>query len=299
MKILVLGGGNSTEREVSLRSAAAVARALKQVDFEVIEADPINGLYVKPGDIVFPILHGHGGEDGSLQLQLESRRAPYLGSDSSTSAICFDKALTRKKLVLAGLPVAKGDKVNHTTYADHELAKTPHVLKVSKGGSSIGTYIVRDTSKIDSKKVTEVFNLDATALIEELVLGNEITVSILDDQALPVIEIVPPADGEFDYNNKYNGKTQELCPPKNIDERTQKAAQELGLKVHRALGARHLSRVDIIVRPNGQMVVLELNTMPGMTEESLYPLSARQAGIDMPSLMKKFVELIKRDYGLK
>lgn len=299
MKILVLGGGDSTERDVSLRSAAAVTKALKQAKFEVEEADPKNKLNIKPGYIVFPILHGQGGEDGSLQLKLEAIQAPYFGSNSFASAVCFDKALARKKLELAGLPVAKGDKVSKATYNDHELAKQPHVLKVSKGGSSIGTYLVRDASKIDRQKVDEVFALDDTAVIEELVEGTEITVPILDSEALPVIEIVPPPDGDFDYENKYNGKTTELCPPKSVDQATQKEARELAVKVHIALGARHLSRTDIIIRPNGQMVVLELNTMPGMTEQSLYPLSAKQSGLDMPALVKKFVDLVKRDYGLE
>ncbi len=298
MKILVLGGGNSPEREVSQRSAKAVASALETAGFEVDQADPKDGLKVGEDTIVFPILHGQGGEDGKLQKQLEALKVPYLGSDSQASAICFDKSLARQKLQDFNIPVAAGDTVTWQTYASHKLSKEPHVLKVSRGGSSIGTYIVRDPENINQNHVQEVFSLDNEAVIEELVIGNEITVPILDNKALPVIEIVPPQDGEFDYENKYNGRTQELCPPQNVSQLLQSKAQTLATQVHQALGARHLSRIDIIVKPNGDLVVLELNTMPGMTAQSLYPLSAKAHGLEMPELMREFVRLVKRDYKL-
>ena len=300
MKITVLGGGDSTEREVSLRSAAAVATALRQVGFEVINLDPKDGLedLDKNNGIIFPILHGQGGEDGSLQLKLESMQLPYLGSDSGSSTASFDKVLTRQILVEKGLPVAKGVRVNKYSYREQQISKLPHVLKVARGGSSIGTYLVRDPDKVDQAKVDEVFSLDHEALIEELVEGTEITIAVLDAAALPVIEIVPPSDAEFDYENKYNGKTQEICPPQSISQDLQAKAQELAEQVHKALGARHLSRVDMIVRPSGELVVLELNTMPGMTEQSLYPLSAATNNISMPELMKRFVNLVERDYKL-
>jgi D-alanine-D-alanine ligase len=169
---------------------------------------------------------------------------------------------------------------------------------VSSGGSSIGTYIVRDPQNIDKKYVSEVFSLDDKAIIEELIEGPEITVPIFDDKALPVIEIIPPADQEFDYENKYNGKTAEICPPESIDESTQSEAQALAEKVHRALNARHLSRVDIMVGNDGRLVVLELNTIPGMAEASLYPKSAAVAGMPMPELVKNFVGLVTRDYNI-
>ncbi len=301
MKIVVLGGGNSTEREVSIRSAAAVAKNLKLAGYEIISLDPKDGLSDlddKKDIMVFPILHGQGGEDGSLQQELELRALPYLGSDSSSSAICFDKHQTRQQLKAHGLPVANGDKVTKETYFNHELAHQPNVLKVSRGGSSIGTYIVRDPQKVDTNKIAEVFDLDTEAILEELVKGVEITIPILDSKALSVIEIVPPETGEFDYENKYNGKTKEICPPNSIDKASQNKAQKLAEETHKALKARHLSRVDMIVKPSGEIVILELNTMPGMTEQSLFPLAAKTDGIDMPDLMKTFVNLVKRDYKL-
>jgi len=299
MKILVLGGGKSPERNVSLRSANAVAKNLKIAGFEVEQSDPKDNIKLSPENIVFPILHGQGGEDGELQKLLESVNIPFLGSSSQASALCFDKDLTRQKLIENNLPVAAGDKVTAQTYLNHKLASHAHVLKVSHGGSSIGTYIIRNPKLIDQNKVDEVFSLDNEAVIEELIAGVEITVPILDDKALPVIEIVPPKNGEFDYENKYNGQTKELCPPQSVSAEIQLKAQSLAEIVHKVLGARHLSRIDIIVKSNSEFVILELNTMPGMTEQSLYPLSAKTAGIDMPELMKKFVGFVKRDYKIE
>jgi D-alanine-D-alanine ligase len=195
-------------------------------------------------------------------------------------------------MVEAGIPLAAGDAVNEQSYSIHNLIKNPHVLKVRRGGSSIGTYLVHDPSEVDNREVAKVFELDQEAIIEELVIGTEITVPILGDIALPVIEIIPPNHQDFDYENKYNGKTQELCPPISITKEIQIKAQELSLKVHKSLGCRHWSRVDIIVRPDGSMVVLELNTIPGMTEQSLYPKSAAVHGLSMPDLMKEFVRLV-------
>ncbi len=303
MNVLVLGGGDSTERDVSIRSAKAVTEALKEAGFSVTEADPNGGdaMYenLPSGTIVFPILHGTGGEDGKIQQVLEAHKLPYLGTTSQPSAVCFSKWRSREALQAAGLPVARGAFVTKETYPGHELTKKPHVLKVDKGGSSIGTLIVRDPTAITDQAVTTVFALGSEAVLEELVEGVEITVPILDTDALPVIEIRPPTDKEFDYENKYNGATQELCPPVSVDRQIQASAQALAKEVHQALGCRHLSRTDIIVRPDNSLVVLEINTMPGLTDQSLYPKSARVAGITMPELMKKFVALVQRDYGIK
>ncbi|CAN5395230.1 D-alanine--D-alanine ligase [soil metagenome] len=299
MKVVVLGGGSSPERAVSLRSAAAVSEALRTAGYEVMEADPANGLEIldslSKADIVFPILHGAEGEDGVIQGILEEKGLAYLGSNSSCSKQCFDKSITRKLLIEAGLPVAKGEGgITAATYSINPLTKKPHVLKAQRGGSSIGTYLVKNPSKVDQAKVSEVFELDSKAVIEELIDGLEITVPILDKKALPVIEIVPPENGEFDYENKYNGKSQEICPAVSLDESQQHNAQVLAEKVHGVMGCRHLSRIDIMLRKSGEMVVLEANTIPGMTSQSLYPLSAKVAGMPMPELMDKFVKLVTR-----
>ena len=300
MRILVLGGGNSPERDVSLRSSQAVAEALEAAGYEVLRADLRDGYdcldNLEPDDIVFPILHGAEGEDGVVQAEMERRGLAFLGSDSAASSKCFDKQKSREAFMRAGIPVAEGGSVTKETYKEHELSKMPHVLKVQRGGSSIGTYLVPDPTQADPEKIEQVFLLDSEAIIEELVEGVEITVPVLDGHALPVIEIKPPSNEEFDYENKYNGATQEICPPVSVSKEQQTYAQALAVKVHQTMHCRHLSRTDIMIANDGRMAVLEVNTMPGMTNQSLFPLSAKVAGMPMPELMKKFVALVQRDY---
>jgi D-alanine-D-alanine ligase len=302
MKILVLGGGDSPEREVSQRSARSVADAAKTAGLAVNEADPSTETDVLdklPKDtIVFPILHGKNGEDGVIQQELEKRQLPYLGSDSKSSASCFDKWLTRQQLEAAGVQMPKGTLVNKDTYYTQDISRGPHVLKVLKGGSSIGTLKVTDPDLLKNYQVDDIFKLENDAVIEELIEGTEITVSVLDQYTLPVIEIIPPPNEEFDYTNKYNGRTQELCPPKSISQGIQNEARLLAEKVHKVMKCRHLSRVDIMVDKNGGLYVLEINTMPGMTDQSLYPKSAAAAGMNMPQLVTKFVDMVKRDYSI-
>jgi D-alanine-D-alanine ligase len=301
MKILVLGGGTSNEREVSLRSAKAVAEAARLAGFEVMEADPAGGLDILDGlkdVIVFPILHGAGGEDGELQAELEKRNLPFLGSGSQASRQGFDKWQTRLILEKNNIATAPGERVTRENYPGSALAKRPHVLKVLHGGSSIGTLIVRDPAKIDAEKIEEIFGLENDAVLESLVEGIEITVPILDQMALPALEVRPPEGGEFDYENKYNGRSAELCPPPSLSDEQHSAAQKLAEAVHQTMGCRHLSRVDTIMRPDGSFVVLEINTMPGLTDQSLYPKAANVSGLTMPQLVKKFAELVQRDYGL-
>ncbi len=299
MKLLILGGGASPEREVSLRSATAVADAARQADYEVEEADPGAGLMfldkLQPGTIVLPILHGAGGEDGSLQAELEKRNLPFLGTKSQPSTACWDKWTALNKLAAAGVPIAKSELVTPYSFKHHALASKPYVLKVRRGGSSIGVLIARDTSRVRDWQIEEVFAMESPAILEELIEGVEITVAVLDGQALPVVEIRPPTNGEFDYDNKYNGKTAELCPPENVSDEVQASARAVAEKSHKLLGCRHLSRTDMMVRPDGSLFVFDLNTMPGLTEQSLYPKAALTAGLSMPELVKKFVAMVERD----
>jgi D-alanine-D-alanine ligase len=302
LQILVLGGGSSDEREVSLRSAKAIADAVKQAGFSLKQADPADGLDIlnslEPGTIVFPILHGKGGEDGALQAELERLKIPFLGSGSSSAKDCFDKWQTRQELAKVNIPTASGVLVTKETFPGQELAKKPYVLKVVHGGSSIGTLIARDPGQVSEDQIDQVFKHDDHAVLEELVEGIELTVSILDGQALPVVEIIPPSGEEFDYQNRYNGRTSELCPPANLSEALQQQARAMAEKVHKTMNCRHLSRVDFIARADGSLVVLEINVIPGLTDQSLYPKSAAVAGISMPDLISKFVDAIKRDYSI-
>lgn len=302
MDIFVFGGGDSPEREVSLRSAAAVASAGREAGFNIIQLDPADESFdlgrMPAGAIVLPILHGKGGEDGVLQAALEKNGIAYLGSDSVSSAKSFDKWLTRQVLAAVGLPVAEGCLVTETTYPQNPMSKKPHVLKIKGGGSSIGTLIVRRPDKLNEAELKSIFLMEPEVMLEELIEGTETTVPILDQGALTPIEIIPPEGVEFDYENKYNGRTQELCPPNSIPDDVQKQCMELAEKVHAVMGCRHLSRVDIMIGADGQVVVLEINTIPGLTDQSLFPKSAAVSGMDMPQLVSRFIEMVKRDYHL-
>ncbi len=304
MKIIVLGGGDSPEREVSLRSAKSVAAAAKRAGYDVEEIDPkfeLDRLNKIANDtIVLPILHGKNGEDGAIQQELEKRQLPFLGSDSNTSKLCFDKWQTHQKLQAAGLPVPIATAVTRESYPLRQEAIAPHVLKIVHGGSSIGTLMVPhpDPTQLRNSRVDAIFQMEKRALIEQLIEGTEVTVPVLDHITLPVIEIIPPENEEFDYRNKYNGRTQEICPPKSLNQEMQSKVRMLAEKVHRTMGARHLSRVDIMVDKNQNLYILEINTMPGMTEQSLYPKAAAVAGLNMQQLVEKFIELVKRDYNL-
>jgi len=296
-KIIVLGGGTSNERDVSLRSASSVQNALNQAGYETIFLDPSESkdyLYASKDEIVFPILHGEFGEDGELQKLLENNNIAFLGSTSSSSENSFDKILTRNILSKTNIQVPKGELVYLNEYPKHPLTQRPHVAKVAKGGSSIGTFIQRNGRPLEEKILNKEFS-NQKILIEELIDGVEVTVPILDSIALPVIEIQPPIDGEFDYENKYNGKTKELCPSSSISAKKQTEIQRLAERVHEIMNCRHLSRVDIIIDSSGTPYVLEINTMPGMTEQSLFPLAAKTSGISMPELVSRFYDMVVRD----
>ncbi|MFA5003808.1 MAG: D-alanine--D-alanine ligase [Candidatus Saccharimonadales bacterium] len=292
-KVHVICGGDSAEREVSLRSGDAVTRALKEADYKVQLLDSATATIdeIIDCDVVFPVLHGAGGEDGELQAELEKHAAKYVGSDPKASQLCFDKWQYRQAIEAADLPVAVGALVQAHDYHKHPLAQEYFVLKPLKGGSSIDTHVVRDPSDIPYDLIADTFGNYPTMLIEELIIGTELTVGILGQTPLPVIEIIPPIDGEFDYENKYNGATQELCPPKHVSKAIQQKAQALALKAHKLAGCRDLSRTDIMVDKSGKLYLLETNTIPGMTDRSLFPKMAATAGITMPELCQQLVEM--------
>jgi D-alanine-D-alanine ligase len=295
MKILVLGGGNSAEREVSLRSSQSVQAGLTALGHDVVFRDAReDAAKIKQAaadcDLVFPILHGTGGEDGTIQRLLDQTGTPYLGSGAEASALCFDKAKLISVIAAAGVNVPAGELVTADSFAQSPLTQRPFVLKPVADGSTVGCYIARQLP-YDEAKAMELLEHYGTMLLEELVTGTELTVPVLGEKALPVIEIVPPQGKEFDYENKYNGATAELCPPEHIAAADQARAQRLAEKVHQLAGARHLSRTDMILRPGGELVVLEINTLPGMTSQSLYPKSAAVAGYSWTQLLEQFIKL--------
>jgi len=290
-QVHIVCGGISGEREVSLRSGAAVAEALRVKGFEVTVFDTTDDPeLITNCDVVFPVLHGLGGEDGTIQTMLEAHGVRYVGSDVTASKLCFDKDRYRQVVNAAGLPIAQGAMVTADEYKTHPISQKPHVLKPFDGGSSLDTIIIREGMIADTTKIEEVFQRHEQMLLEELIVGDELTIGVLGDQALPVIEVIPPTDGEFDYDNKYNGKSQELCPPLHVSLEVQHHAQELALQAHHLTGCRDFSRTDVMYdRDRDMYFVLETNTIPGMTNQSLFPKMAAIMGMDMPTLCNELV----------
>lgn len=287
--VIVLAGGTSDERDVSLRSGAAVCAALQERGHSATMLDPaLNDFEAacKAAEVVFPALHGAGGEDGTLQDMLERWQTPYVGSGPAASRLCFHKPHFKEQMELHGLQVPAGALVDEAGFTAAELRHKPFVLKPADGGSSVDTLIVRDAADFTG---TDLFAHHQTMLLEELVSGTEITVGVLGEDALPVIEIVPPAGMEFDYENKYNGATQELCPPATVSQELQRQAQALAVRAHQLAGCRDLSRSDFIITPKGTIYLLESNTIPGLTDQSLFPRMAAAEGISMPDLCDRLV----------
>lgn len=295
MHVLVLAGGSSDERDVSLRSGRNVVEALQTAGHTASSYDPANTTGLEQAaegcDVAFIALHGAGGEDGTIQLQLERLGLPYTGCDVASSELCFDKAKYRTLLQSHDLPVAAGTVVDRQAFWQSPLIGQPFVLKPSTGGSSIDTILVHDPSQLPRAAIEAVFARHPQLLLEALATGTEITVGILGDTALPIIEIIPPTGKNFDYENKYNGASQELCPPLHVSPADQQAAQALAEQIHRLCGCRDMSRTDMIVGQDGQLTVLETNTIPGLTSNSLLPKSAAVVGLTMPELCDRLVQL--------
>ncbi len=291
LKIVVMLGGPSAERAVSLSSGAGVTKALRSLGHTVVELDPQTPDWILPPetDAVFLALHGPYGEDGTVQTQLEKMGVPYTGCDSEASRIAFDKVLTKQRCVEAKVPTAK--------FLVVESAKTPWplgwqpplVVKPVRQGSSVGLQFVERVSEWGNA-LSEALRYDTQLLMEEKIVGRETTVGILDGMALPIVEVCPKA-GAYDYRNKYtSGNTEYFCPA-DFDATTTKRIQNAALAAFHAIGGRDYARVDVMVRANGDPIVLEVNTLPGMTETSLLPKAAKAAGLGYPELCQRMVEL--------
>ena len=294
LKIAVMLGGPSAEREVSLRSGAAVAGALRSLGHEVFEVDPKNSGWELPAgtQVVFLALHGTYGEDGTVQAELEKLGVPYTGCDPAASRIGFDKALTKQCCVAAGVPTARSVVVDSANVPWPRGWNPPVVLKPVRQGSSVGLQFVERVADWSSG-LAEALRYDSQVLCEEKITGRETTVGILDGQVLPLVE-VRPRTGTYDYKNKYTaGATDYLCPAP-FDPDTTARVQAAGLAAFHAIGGRDYARVDVMVRQNGDPVVLEVNTLPGMTETSLLPKAAAAAGIGYPQLCQRMIDLALR-----
>lgn len=294
MTITVLLGGPSAEREVSLRSGAAVAKALRARGHTVHEMDPLPGALALPAgtEAVFLALHGTYGEDGTVQAELEPLGVPYTGCGVAASLFAFDKIVTKRRCLAAGVPTAKFVVFNSASAPWPEGWQPPVVLKPTRQGSSVGLQFVDRVEDFPSQ-LAESLRFGGEVVMEERIVGRETTVGILDGQALPIVEVRPKA-GSYDYTNKYTaGRTEYFCPAE-FDPATTARIQAAALGAFHAIGGRDYARVDVMVRPDGSPVVLEVNTLPGMTETSLLPKAAAAVGIDFASLCERMVELARK-----
>ena len=289
-------GGPSAEREVSLRSGAAVAKALCSLGHEVHELDPRNGSWSLPPDtdVVFLALHGTYGEDGTVQRRLDELGALYTGCDAESSRIAFDKVLTKKRCVETGVPTAKFLVVTSEKIPWPKDWQPPLVAKPVRQGSSVGLQFVERVEDWQ-KALAEALKFDSEVLVEEKIVGRETTVGILGGEPLPIVEVRPKM-GSYDYKNKYTaGRTEYFCPAE-FDSVTAKQIQDAALGAFKAIGGRDYARVDVMVRDGDKPMVLEVNTLPGMTETSLLPKAAVAAGLNYAQLCQRMVDLaLKRN----
>lgn len=302
-KVFVVYGGISTEREISLKSGAAVAEALREYGYTDvtlfdITADNCSELLSEKPDMVYIALHGEGGEDGKIQGMLDWAGIPYTGPGVASSAVCLNKIFTKQVLTAAEIPTAGYIAKQNVRPSDRpallERIKKelgfPMVLKAPSQGSSIGVVIVHDEKEFD-EAAAEVFKYGEDILAEQFLDGTEITVPIIGNDELTVLpEIEITSENEFyDYQSKY---TEGMCHhiiPARISEEDREAAKKIAKRAYRALGCTGISRVDMIVDKKYGPMVLEINTSPGMTSMSLVPDSGRAAGISFPELTSRIL----------
>ncbi len=289
--ITVMLGGMGAEREVSLSSGKEVVRALRSLGHKVQELDPRTDQWeLSPAtDVVFLALHGTYGEDGTVQTRLEELGVPYTGCGPDASRLAFDKILTKQRCLDEGVSTARFLLINSPTASWPMGWDPPVVLKPVRQGSSVGLQFVERVADW-SKALAESMRHDNEVLMEEKIIGREATVGILAGEALPVVE-VRPKSGVYDYQSKYTAGTTEYLCPAPFDIESTRLIQTAAMGAFQAVGGRDYGRVDVMVRQSGEPVVLEVNTLPGMTETSLLPKAAAAAGLDYSSLCQRMVEL--------
>lgn len=296
-RVAVVCGGPAAEREVSLTSGREVANALREAFPDVTVHEPdlhLAGELLRGSiDVVFPALHGPLGEDGSIQGMLEVAGVPYVGSGVAASACAMDKVIAKRLFRDAGLPLAREVVVDRPDVAAVRAELPGRVaVKPPTQGSAVGVAFAESDDELEAA-LEAAFAFDEKVLVEEFVVGSEITVGILDTAdgptAFPVIDIRTPGDSWYDFEHRYGVGLSEHVIPAPLPEDVYARVQELAVEAHVTLGCRDLSRVDFLVEPGGRIVLLEVNTLPGMTPTSLYPDGAQAAGISFGELVERLV----------
>jgi D-alanine-D-alanine ligase len=289
--IAVLMGGYSAEREISLMSGKAVYKALlnnnvKCFPFDLTENN-IDNLWVKEFDKAFIILHGRGGEDGYIQSQLDKRRIPFTGSGVESSNLCMNKAITKDVWLKHELPLSPSIVATQGKPIDPIDFPLPWAVKPTMEGSSIGITKVENKSELDAA-LELAWQYNDEALIEHWIKGDEYTVAILGNQALPSIKIISDHD-IYDYHSKYfSNKTEYLCPS-DLTDQQEKNIQTIAMRAFNLTGANGWGRVDFILDKDKNPYLLEINTVPGMTSHSLVPMAAKVAGMNFEQLVLKIL----------
>ncbi len=297
-RVVVLAGGLSHERDVSLRSGRRVSQALRDHGVDVdeldVSAELLTALQTDPPACVIPLVHGAAGEDGALRDVLELVGAPYVGARPDACRLAFDKPVAKTLIARAGLhtppavalPAETFKELGARTVMDSVLAEVglPLVVKPARGGSALGCTVVHGADALPGAMVS-CFAYDRVALVERFVDGTEVAVTVLEQpagtlRALPPVEVRP--DGEvYDYAARYTAGTTEFVAPAEITAEALTGCEEAALTAHRTLGLRHLSRTDLMVDAEGTAWFLEVNVAPGVTDTSLVPLAMEAAGLDL------------------
>jgi D-alanine-D-alanine ligase len=301
-RVLVLAGGLSHERDVSLRSGRRVADALRSVGVEVeqrdVDANLVERLRDDPPGAVFPVLHGVTGEDGALRQVLDLYGVPYVGAAAAACRTAFDKPVASTMVGTAGLNTPASVVLGHDTFRElgaaalmeaviHQIG-LPLVVKPARGGSALGASIVRSAEQLPSAMVN-CYAYGPVALIEQYIDGTEVAVTVVDTgdgpRALPAVEIRPDS-GFYDYEARYTAGATQFVVPARLGADVAEACAKAAVTAHEALGLRDLSRSDLVVDASGVPWFLEVNVAPGMTETSLVPLAAEAAGIELGVLCR-------------
>lgn len=307
VRVAVLMGGRSAERDVSLNTGAQVSAALEAKGFGVVEidtgdADFVTRFAASDCHVAFICLHGRFGEDGTVQGLCELLEVPYVGSGVLASALAMDKVMSKRFYRAMGIPtpdfivMKRGEELDTGAVVSRLGDKV--VVKPANEGSALGVTIVHEPAEL-AQAIGLALTYDRTVLIERFVAGVEVTVGVLGNDhpiALPTIEIVPEHEF-YDYESKYLPGMSSHIIPARISEDSRAECERLAVEAHQALGCRGMSRSDLIVTADGAVHLLETNTIPGMTTTSLLPDAARAAGIEFPELCSRLVELALEPRG--
>jgi D-alanine-D-alanine ligase len=302
VKVAVLKGGRSLERGVSLRSGARVEDALERLGHEVVPIDVGGDLVRRLGDrpdVAFVAMHGVGGEDGTAQELLEILGIPFTGPGAAACARCMDKSQAKHAMREAGIPTPDWFAFSQAAFRElgaadalgriEETLGFPLVVKPSRGGSSLGVKFAASPAEVPQALVA-AFSYDDRVLLERYVEGRELAVSVVGDEALPVVEAIPAEGDRYDFEARYAiGRTRFVCPAE-LDEGEERAVTDAALRTYRVLGCTGFARIDLILDRSGPWV-LEANAIPGLTDTSLLPQAAEAAGMSFEQLVERIVEL--------